>query len=219
MKITQVETFLVKPRWIFLKIHTDEGLVGLGEPILEGRALTCATAVEELAPSISSARTPRASSTSSAGDVPPRLLSRRAAAHQRFEWGRAGPLGSHRQGHGRASTSCSAVPRATASASIRAARGPITSRPSSTRASRPSRRESPSDRPARIVESKDFVDKAAAHFGGAARGCRPRGRHRSTSTGPFRRRQRNCSSRRSSPTNRCSSRSPCSARTSTFSQT
>ena len=50
MKITKVETFLVKPRWIFLKIHTDEGLVGLGEPILEGRALTCATAVNELAP-------------------------------------------------------------------------------------------------------------------------------------------------------------------------
>jgi galactonate dehydratase len=50
MKITRLETFLVKPRWIFLKIHTDEGLVGLGEPILEGRARTCATAVDELAP-------------------------------------------------------------------------------------------------------------------------------------------------------------------------
>ncbi len=50
MKITKLETFLVKPRWLFLKIHTDEGLVGLGEPILEGRALTCAQAVAELAP-------------------------------------------------------------------------------------------------------------------------------------------------------------------------
>ena len=50
MKITKVETFLVKPRWLFLKIHTDEGLVGLGEPILEGRALTCAQAVAELEP-------------------------------------------------------------------------------------------------------------------------------------------------------------------------
>lgn len=50
MKITRLETFLVKPRWLFLKIHTDEGLVGLGEPITEGRALTCAQAVEELAP-------------------------------------------------------------------------------------------------------------------------------------------------------------------------
>lgn len=50
VKITKLETFLVKPRWLFLKIHTDEGLVGLGEPILEGRALTCAQAVDELAP-------------------------------------------------------------------------------------------------------------------------------------------------------------------------
>ncbi len=50
MKITKLETFLVKPRWLFLKVHTDEGLVGLGEPVLEGRARTCATAVEELAP-------------------------------------------------------------------------------------------------------------------------------------------------------------------------
>ena len=31
-------------------MHTDEGLVGLGEPILEGRARTCAQAVAELAP-------------------------------------------------------------------------------------------------------------------------------------------------------------------------
>ena len=30
MKITKLETFLVQPRWLFLKIHTDEGLVGLG---------------------------------------------------------------------------------------------------------------------------------------------------------------------------------------------
>jgi galactonate dehydratase len=50
MKITKLETFLVKPRWLFLKIYTDEGLVGLGEPITEGRALTCAQAVKELEP-------------------------------------------------------------------------------------------------------------------------------------------------------------------------
>jgi len=50
VKITKLETFLVKPRWLFLKMHTDEGIVGLGEPILEGRALTCQTAVKELEP-------------------------------------------------------------------------------------------------------------------------------------------------------------------------
>ncbi len=50
LKITKVETRLIKPRWLFLQIHTDAGITGLGEPILEGRAKTCATAVEELAP-------------------------------------------------------------------------------------------------------------------------------------------------------------------------
>ncbi|MBM3837227.1 MAG: galactonate dehydratase [Verrucomicrobia bacterium] len=50
IKVTKLETLFVKPRWLFLKIHTDAGIVGLGEPILEGRAKTCATAVEEVAP-------------------------------------------------------------------------------------------------------------------------------------------------------------------------
>jgi len=48
MHITKLETFYVKPRWLFLKIHTDEGLVGLGEPIVEGRAQTVAAAVQEI---------------------------------------------------------------------------------------------------------------------------------------------------------------------------
>lgn len=50
LKITKLETLFVKPRWLLLKIHTDAGIVGLGEPILEGRAKTCAAAVEEIAP-------------------------------------------------------------------------------------------------------------------------------------------------------------------------
>src|SRR6266516_4281364 len=50
LKITKVETFLVKPRWLFLKIHTNAGITGLGEPIVEGRALTCAQAVKEIEP-------------------------------------------------------------------------------------------------------------------------------------------------------------------------
>ena len=49
MKITQLKTFLVPPRWLFLKIETDEGLCGWGEPVLEGRAQTVAAAVHELA--------------------------------------------------------------------------------------------------------------------------------------------------------------------------
>ena len=50
LRITKVETFLVKPRWLFLKIHTNAGITGLGEPITEGRAKTCAEAVQEVAP-------------------------------------------------------------------------------------------------------------------------------------------------------------------------
>lgn len=50
VKITKLETFLVRPRWIFLKIHTDAGVYGLGEPLLEGRALTIQTAIKEVEP-------------------------------------------------------------------------------------------------------------------------------------------------------------------------
>jgi len=50
LKITRLETFLVQPRWLFLKVHTDAGIVGLGEPVVEGRAETVATAVKEVEP-------------------------------------------------------------------------------------------------------------------------------------------------------------------------
>lgn len=48
MKVTGIETFLVAPRWLFLRIDTDEGLTGWGEPIVEGRARTVEAAVKEL---------------------------------------------------------------------------------------------------------------------------------------------------------------------------
>jgi galactonate dehydratase len=48
MKITSLECFIVPPRWLFLKIETDEGIVGWGEPIVEGKAHTVKAAVEEL---------------------------------------------------------------------------------------------------------------------------------------------------------------------------
>lgn len=49
MKITRLTTYLVPPRWCFLRIDTDEGLTGWGEPVVEGRAHTVATAVDEMA--------------------------------------------------------------------------------------------------------------------------------------------------------------------------
>ena len=48
MKIAGYELFVVPPRWLFLKIMTDEGIAGWGEPVVEGRAHTVKTAVEEL---------------------------------------------------------------------------------------------------------------------------------------------------------------------------
>ncbi|MFC4496117.1 galactonate dehydratase [Streptomyces ovatisporus] len=49
MKITRVETFAVPPRWLFCRIETDDGPVGWGEPVVEGRAETVRAAVHELA--------------------------------------------------------------------------------------------------------------------------------------------------------------------------
>lgn len=48
MKIQSIELFKVPPRWLFLKITTDTGLSGWGEPVIEGRADTVAAAVTEL---------------------------------------------------------------------------------------------------------------------------------------------------------------------------
>ena len=49
MKITKLTTSIVPPRWCFLKVETDEGIVGWGEPVVEGRAHSVAAAVDELA--------------------------------------------------------------------------------------------------------------------------------------------------------------------------
>ena len=48
MIVTRFELFFLAPRWVFLKIETDEGISGWGEPVLEGRAHTVAAAVDEL---------------------------------------------------------------------------------------------------------------------------------------------------------------------------
>ncbi|MDK2799593.1 MAG: galactonate dehydratase [Clostridiales bacterium] len=48
MKIKNIELFKVPPRWLFLKITTESGIVGWGEPVIEGKADTVAAAVEEM---------------------------------------------------------------------------------------------------------------------------------------------------------------------------
>ncbi|MEM9423303.1 MAG: galactonate dehydratase [Spirochaetota bacterium] len=52
MKISKISTYLVAPRWCFLKIETDAGISGWGEPVLEGKAATVQTAVRELEPQL-----------------------------------------------------------------------------------------------------------------------------------------------------------------------
>ncbi|MEU5875019.1 galactonate dehydratase [Glycomyces sp. NPDC047369] len=49
MNIAKIETFLVPPRWLFVRIETDDGVVGWGEPVVEGRAEAVAAVVDALA--------------------------------------------------------------------------------------------------------------------------------------------------------------------------
>ena len=48
MKILRLTTYRAAPRWLFLKVETDEGITGWGEPVIEGRAATVEAAVHEL---------------------------------------------------------------------------------------------------------------------------------------------------------------------------
>ena len=50
MKVSKVELFKVPPRWLFVKITTENGLTGWGEPVVEGRAATVETAIKEMFP-------------------------------------------------------------------------------------------------------------------------------------------------------------------------
>jgi len=48
MKITGLDLYHVRPRWLFLKVSTDAGICGWGEPALEGRSQTVEAAVREI---------------------------------------------------------------------------------------------------------------------------------------------------------------------------
>ncbi|KZS38962.1 D-galactonate dehydratase [Aquimarina aggregata] len=48
MEVEKVELFKVPPRWLFLKVTTKNGLIGWGEPVVEGRAATVETAINEM---------------------------------------------------------------------------------------------------------------------------------------------------------------------------
>jgi galactonate dehydratase len=48
LKIVKIELFKVPPRWLFLKITTQSGIIGWGEPVVEGKADSVAACVKEL---------------------------------------------------------------------------------------------------------------------------------------------------------------------------
>jgi galactonate dehydratase len=48
MKIVKFETYNLLPRWLFLKITTDEGVCGWGEPVIEGKSTVVEEAVHTL---------------------------------------------------------------------------------------------------------------------------------------------------------------------------
>jgi galactonate dehydratase len=50
MRITALELLKVPPSWVWLKLHTDEGLTGLGEPYLEGHPEGVIAEVRRLEP-------------------------------------------------------------------------------------------------------------------------------------------------------------------------
>ena len=50
MKITKLTYYQVPPRWLFLKIDTDEGISGWGEPVIEGKSNTVEACVREMEP-------------------------------------------------------------------------------------------------------------------------------------------------------------------------
>lgn len=47
-KIERVETFMVAPRWLFVRIEASDGTVGWGEATCEGRSETVRTAIRQL---------------------------------------------------------------------------------------------------------------------------------------------------------------------------
>ena len=116
IKVTKIETFVLKNSWVFVKISTDAGVTGWGE-MLKDDAKACAAGALEVGHYL-------------IGQDPNRVVFHWQAIH-RGSFYRGGPIktaisaGSiRRSGISRAKsmacrcTSCSAVPRATESASM-----------------------------------------------------------------------------------------------------
>ena len=155
---------MVKPRWLFLKVHTDAGIVGLGEPIVEGRAETVATAIKEIEPYLK-------------GKDPRRVVHHWQAIY-RHAFYRGGPIltsAPERHRHGALghqgqgawasrSTSCWAGRRATRSASMRMRGTPEQIKRARQRGFTAFKTNPAKRRPARYVETPAEVHYAAEKF-------------------------------------------------------
>jgi galactonate dehydratase len=164
LKITKVETQLIKPRWLFVRVSTNAGIVGLGEPIVEGRALTVAQAIEELTPYLMG--------------KDPRAVAHHWQAMYRHAFYRGGPI---------LSSAISGIDQALWDIKGKALGVPVyelLGGPTRTRARVYAHAGTPDrikhlkdqgftafktapykERPARIVENKAFIDRAAKRFG------------------------------------------------------
>jgi galactonate dehydratase len=52
MKITKIESFCVNPRWVFVRVETDDGCVGWGESIIPKRVHAVLGAITDLATNV-----------------------------------------------------------------------------------------------------------------------------------------------------------------------
>lgn len=50
MRITRLEILKVPPSWVWLRVHTDAGVTGLGEPFLENHGDSVIAEVRRLEP-------------------------------------------------------------------------------------------------------------------------------------------------------------------------
>jgi len=52
MRITRLEILKVPPSWVWLRVHTDAGVTGLGEPFLENHGDSVIAEVRRLEPAL-----------------------------------------------------------------------------------------------------------------------------------------------------------------------
>ena len=110
IKVTKIETFVLKNSWVFVKISTDAGITGWGE-MLKDDAKACAAGALEVG-RLPDRPGPDARRPSLAGDSSRRVLSRRPDQDGDLERHRSGALGHQGQSLRRAGLQAAGRPDA-----------------------------------------------------------------------------------------------------------